>query len=106
MKTAGLKPPVFESKRGVFKVTLYNESVYTQNKKTTTIADNLDISQKILLFCSEPRSREELAEYLGIDSTYYMVTRYIKPLIEKGNMQMTLPDTPKSKNQQYFTASI
>jgi ATP-dependent DNA helicase RecG len=103
MKTVGLKPPVFESKRGVFKITLYNESDNKDNKKAIAIADNLDISQKILLFCSEPRSIEELAEYLGIDSPYYMVTRYIKPLIEKGNMQMTLPDTPKSKNQQYFT---
>ena len=106
MKTAGLKQPVFESKRGVFKVTLYNESGNKDNKKTITIADSLNISQKILLFCSKPRSREELANYLGIDSPYYMVTRYIKPLIEKGQIQMSLPHKPKSKNQQYFTTSI
>lgn len=107
MKNAGLKPPVFKSKRGVFKVTLYNESVDKQNKKVVpTNVDNLEMSQKVQIFCSVPRSRKELAEYLGLDSQYYMVTRYISPLIEKGKLQMTLPNTPKSKNQQYYTTNI
>jgi len=103
MKSAGLLPAIFESRRGIFKVTLYNQPV-TQKVNLTALSD-LDIPEKIITFCKVPHSRSEIAAYLGIDSAYYVVTKYLKPLIECGKLRMTLPKIPKSKNQKYFTVN-
>jgi ATP-dependent DNA helicase RecG len=96
MEHAGLYPPVFESRRGRFKATLYNEhaDLTGQNGGDT-------ISARILDFCSEPKSREEIARYIGIEAQYYMTTKYLRPLIAEGKLRMTLPDRPKSKKQRY-----
>lgn len=101
MKNAGLPPAVFESRRGIFKVTLYNSHIENYHDVNEKI--NLSTPEKILLFCNVPRSREEIAGYLGMDSEYYVVTKYLKPLMEEGKLGMTLPKTPKSKNQRYFS---
>lgn len=36
---------------------------------------------------------------------FYTMSKYIKPLIEKGKLRMTIPDKPKSKNQRYYSIS-
>ena len=56
--------------------------------------------QKVLDYCLEPRSRQEIAKMLGVDE-YYAARRYINPLIEAGALAMTLPDRPRSKDQKY-----
>jgi len=96
MKKAGLLPPLFENTRGVFKVTLFNrESAYPEGEESLT-------TEKILGFCKTPKSREEIAKYLGLGSMSYAM-RNITPLINNGQIKMTKPDTPKSKNQRYLT---
>lgn len=97
MKKAELPPPLFENNRGVFKVTLYNsESVqYLDEEESLT-------TETILGFCKTPRSREEIAEYLGLSSISYAM-RKVTPLINSGQIKMTKPETPKSKNQSYRT---
>lgn len=105
MKDAGLKPPVFESKRGNFKVTLYNN----RNDVTDFLLDtNLQnqakaVESEILKFCINPKSKEEIAEHIGIDSVYYVVSRYLNKMIESGEIAMTIPEKPKSKFQKYYT---
>ncbi|MEI7616155.1 MAG: ATP-binding protein [Actinomycetota bacterium] len=66
MKAAGLLPAIFESKRGIFKVALYNQPV--DQKVNATAASDLDIPEKIIYFCIVPRSRGDIAAYLGIKS--------------------------------------
>ncbi|MEI6578599.1 MAG: ATP-binding protein [Eubacteriales bacterium] len=98
MKTAGLLPPLFENIRGVFKVTLFNsESAYAYPVEEESLT-----TENILGFCKTPRSREEIAEYLGLSSVTYAM-RNITPLIENGKIKMIKPETPKSKNQRYRT---
>lgn len=58
---------------------------------------------QIKRFCDTPKSREEIAEYLHIRSAYYLVTTYLKPMIEKGILGMTIPEKPKSKYQKYYS---
>lgn len=87
MEKAGLKPPVFESRRGNFKTILYNERMAaeteTESSVNKPITDtDLPISDKILAFCSIPRSKEEIAEYLGISSVYYVVSKYLKSCVQ------------------------
>ena len=102
MAEAGLPPPVFTSTRGVFKVTLYNAG---SNATAGTAEDSLDtFPERVLRFCQTPRTREELARELNLSSVSYMMTRYINPLLDAGQLEMTIPDKPKSRHQQYFAA--
>ena len=91
MKKAGLLEPKFENVRGTFKVTLYNEKR----------ADNC-LSDEIIEFCRKPRSKEVLAKQFGFDEKHpaYFIKNYIIPLIEKRKLKYTIPEKPKSKNQQ------
>jgi len=36
-----------------------------------------------------------------VNSVSYMMNKYIQPLMNSGKIKMTLPETPKSKNQRY-----
>ncbi len=106
MKSAGLNPPVFESRRGTFKVTLYNGILSGANEKSIRIYDTqMSIEDKILSFCSVPKSREEIAEHLNIGSPYYIVTRYLRPMLDAGILEMTVPGKPKSKFQKYYSVN-
>lgn len=99
MKQAGLPPAIFESRRGMFKVTLYNKRV--QDTPSTQSAELPHEIQDLIAFCQKPRSRKELMEYLGLKTWTYVLQRYIQPLIDQGVLEMTLPDTPRSRNQRY-----
>ena len=68
MREAGLPMPQFEDNRGSFRVTLLGER--TEIVKKSIEADD------ILAFCMVPRSREELANFLGIKSVPYAIIWY------------------------------
>ncbi|MBQ9539482.1 MAG: putative DNA binding domain-containing protein, partial [Treponema sp.] len=86
MEKAGLPEPVFASVHGCFKVTLYNKSV-----GFAAVADVAfdGISEKLLDFCFVPRSREEIAAFVGVKTVFYAVEHYIKPLLLSGKLRMT-----------------
>ena len=94
MEKANLFPPIFTNQQGKFKVTLYNET----NSQDDHFDENVT---KLLDFCSSPRSREEIADFVGIKTVFYVVEHYVKPLINSGKLRMTIPEKPKSKLQRY-----
>ena len=100
MSRAGLQPPVFESIRGNFRVTLYN----ARAEKPAEASDGKSTEENILAFCKKPKSKAEISEYLGIATQYYVMKQYIRPLLEKNMLKMTIPDKPGSRNQKYYTA--
>lgn len=110
LKKSGLPPAVFESRRGTFKVTLYNrccdsfvnEDDYAYGYSFIQPVNN-DTEYRILSYCNEPRTRAEIARLLDIGTATYAASRYITPLVTAGKLKLTLPDTPKSKNQRYVT---
>lgn len=57
----------------------------------------------ILEFCNEPKSVKEIMEYIGLRHRPTFMYDYLNPLLEKGKLQMTIPDKPKSRNQKYVT---
>lgn len=59
---------------------------------------------KLLEYCSEPRTRDEMQAFLKLTNRSYFSKKYLKPLLEEGNLEMTLPDTPRSKFQKYLTS--
>lgn len=93
MAAAGLPEPVFEDRRNEFVVILYNKA------DDTTLSS--DTQKDILAFCKSPRSRKEIAEYLGLASISYAITQYVQPLVNAGKLKMTIPDRPKSTKQKY-----
>ena len=98
MKEFSLPEPVFANERGVFRVTLYNRVI--RPKKTTKVP----FRDEILEFCKTPRSRAELEEYFkGRKTIAYLQKTVIRPMIEAGELGMTIPDKPKSKLQKYYT---
>ena len=105
LKDAGMKEPVFESVRGEFRATLYCGN--TQASRQGASKDRRrpgDRESDILSFCAEqPRSRAELAELLGLHPAYAM-RQYVKPLVERGLLEETLPETPSSPRQRYRLA--
>ena len=57
---------------------------------------------KILEFCKEPHSKKEIMEYMEYKHTRNFTMLYLKPLLEKGLLQMTIPEKPNHKNQKYI----
>ena len=60
------------------------------------------ISGKILAFCIEPKSTQEILSHLGLKDRKNLMT-YIKSLVESGQLARSVPDKPKSRYQKYIT---
>lgn len=56
-----------------------------------------------LAFCQEPRSKAEIMQHCRHKSTKNFTQNYLRARIESGQLQMTIPDKPKSRNQKYIT---
>lgn len=100
MANAGLPEPVFINQRNEFVVVLYNKQ---KDYDTTQETFKSDETKQLLDYCKTPRSRKEIADFLGIKTIFYVTQTYIQPLLESKKLRMTLPDKPKSKNQKYIT---
>lgn len=75
-----------------------------QDEKTPHKKDQQEkIEDSILELCISSKSKKEIADFLSLKDIRNLTELYIKPLIEKGKLQMTLPDKPTSKNQKYIT---
>ncbi len=96
MRKAGLMPPEFESTRGRFRATLYNTPAPDGK------VEEPSVSERILEFCDTPKSKDEIADLLDINTSYYVVTKYLHPLVKAGTLAMTHPDKPKSKFQKFY----
>ncbi len=97
MKEYGLPEPKFENRRNEFVVTLYNKMESSAVEAAVKKTDNL------LDFCKQPRSRQEIADHLGVKTIFYVMQHYVQPLLENGKLAMTIPGKPKSRNQKYYT---
>ena len=68
-----------------------NDQVFSVEAKRDLLID----------FCENPRTREEMMEYVTVASKRYFRENYIRPLLDAGKLKMTIPDKPNSKNQKY-----
>lgn len=103
MKEAGLPEPVFMNQRNEFIVILYNSQHSEPEDKMKIQKES---AKDLLEFCKEPRTRQEIADYLGIGTVFYAMKNYVQPLVDKKKLDLTIPDKPKSRNQKFVTKKI
>ena len=98
MAAHNLPEPIFENRRNEFVVVLYNGTDIKPVQDKPEAATLLD-------YCREPRSRKEIAQFLKLKTASYAMDRYIRPLLEEGKLEMTIPEKPKSTHQKYKTVN-
>lgn len=92
-KDYGLPAPTFNEQFGGF-------SVGFNQPDQVTAQDTAQIKQLLSIVNGE-LTRDELQEALAIKHREYFWSTHIKPALEAGLIEMTLPDKPNSKNQKY-----
>lgn len=101
MEAWGLPEPVFEDRRNEFVVTLYNGNPFLRVVAEEIHPYSSKSPRELLEFCKVPRTRTEIAAFLGVKTVFYVMSRYIRPLLDSGELLMTMPEKPKSKLQRY-----
>lgn len=99
LREAGNPAPLFENRRNEFVVTFYNRQQAMMGLQTWQGADQ---PNRLLTFCETPRTRKEIADFLGIKTIHYVMTQYITPAVERKELALTLPDKPQSRLQRYY----
>lgn len=105
MKQRHLPEPVFSNSQSEFSVTLYNEKAADTPADQTAILHIQD-EKNLLDFCRTPRTRAEIIAHLGLGSGQYALHKYLDPLLTIGAIRMTIPQTPRSRNQQFVTTEL
>jgi hypothetical protein len=96
-----VQAPVYAAEKGSAYTTQVKNPAISRYSGAVTVWSGSD-EERLLDFCITPRSRGEIAEFFG-NTQYYVVKTYIAPLVAKGYLRLTLPETPKSKKQRYVT---
>lgn len=107
-KAAGCRVE-FEQQAYGFAVIFYRRNTSTQDKHQDNTQDKHQdntqdsLQNRILEYCKVPRSKKEITVYMGYKDVKSFAKRYLKPLCEAGELQMTIPNRPSSRNQKYVT---
>jgi ATP-dependent DNA helicase RecG len=56
---------------------------------------------KMLEYCSSPRSLSSILQYMGYTNRSKFRNKYIVPMIKQGKLAMTIPEHPTSRFQKY-----
>jgi len=101
------KNPAFEE-GDIFKTIIPLKRIATKKVGGQSISDqvsdqvrNNDVMTKILGFCEIARTKKEISEYIGYKNLTYMTRTFIKPLLEMGKLEYTIPEKPQSRLQKY-----
>lgn len=98
MEKYHLPQPEFIDKKDSFTVILRNQ------KEIKPMAPHRTMEQeKILAFCENAKSKQELCEFLGIKTFSYIYHRYLEELILQDALCLELPRRPNSPHQRYYT---
>lgn len=104
MEQQALPDPFFEDTHRTFKVILYNKREMNPASDAPSVRVKMTQDKKgLLTFCLVPRSRNEIMNFLQIESGRYALRQYLDPLVETGLIRMTIPDKPRSHHQKFVT---
>lgn len=114
MEDAGLPEPEYRIVEFMLYATLKNQKWGEKQKSPQdtpqvtpqdTPQVELTNEDKLLVFCTVPRSQTEMIKLLGLSDRKHFREKYLKPLLNSGLLVMTIPDKPNSRNQKYVKAS-
>ena len=101
--TEAYKPEFFSTAID-FRVILKNMNYYlSQNNLVSDQDKSENTLQAILDFCITEKSKQEICSHIGYRSPTYFTRKYLNPLLASGQLKMTIPNKPKSRNQKYIT---
>ncbi len=111
MKNYGLPEPEFYEERDSFKVIFRNTNVVQATQSATQMATQSatqknkyeEIKQKVLKYCEEPKTSEEIMKYTGIKTKSVLSRKIIQPLTLSGKLDYTNKNSVNAKNQKYIT---
>ena len=112
MQAFGLPPPEFVNRRGEFRVILRNGlgAVVTDPSQTEGVVQGngqgielTEREKRLLEFCSEPRTRAEVVDCLGV-SHYYAFSKIVPKLVNAGLLCLSRPEAPRSRLQRFTSA--
>lgn len=108
MESAGLLQPEYRLEAFMLYATIRNTKKASVKRDTVqdTVQDTgqdavQDTREDILEYCSTPKSRQEIQEYCKLTSRSNFTNLYLKPLLESGQLCMTIQDKPNSRYQKY-----
>lgn len=112
MEINGSPEPIFETdnERNYFLTILKihpeaHKSVIKETKKThQLIKEKLIPTEKqleILIFCTDPHSRNEILSNIGLKNTYNNFRKNVMPLLQQELLTFTVPEKPRSRFQKY-----
>ncbi len=97
--------PKFKSTSTAFHVILKNMNYYLHGD-TTQVATQDTMqdarTEKLLDFCNEPRTRDEMQQFIRIANREHFRKAILRPLLDSGKLKMTIPNKPNSRNQRYI----
>ena len=109
-KEAGLKEPEFHFD-GDFRITIWRKDksegltgqVEAHDKAHDKAHDLIinDTEREILRYCAEPKSTPDILVMLGYKTRAGAYKKMMIKLIEAELIVMTIPESPRSKNQKY-----
>lgn len=108
MKQAGLPEPEYKTVAFMVQATIKNKKYLVSSEVVNPQVTPQDKTQvtpqdKILEFCKIPRSKNEIVKYMGYKDPRHFTNKFMKQLLETGELIMTIPDKPNSKNQKYLS---
>jgi len=99
-KTYSDVPIRFESNMDTSLTVFYLPDMQDKSAEQATVQVT---EQAVIEFCKTPKNTNEIMEYLGLKHREHFRSAILKPMIEKGLLELTIPDKPKSPKQKYRT---
>lgn len=70
---------------------------------TEQVTEQVKRRHKVIEFCKIPRSTAEIMGHLGLKHREYFRSKILQPLLAEGRLALTMPDTPRSPKQRYYS---
>ena len=84
-----------------YKVEIQNQEKFVFTISYSKMDADLTPDLTLLAFCIEARDRAAMMKQIVLKNIQKNADRYIRPLIEKGYLKMTIPEKPNSRLQKY-----
>jgi ATP-dependent DNA helicase RecG len=112
---SGAEPPSFEELGGALVVTFRapigpgagvgprRAQVTGQVGAEVSAQVTAEVAAQVLTFCREPKPAKAIMAELGLKHWKTFQRNYLNPLLDKGWLERTIPDKPRSRLQRYRT---